>query len=381
MALKKKHEKAALIIDIGATSVGGALVSESHIALPMLQTIVRSPIGVADSPNELLQQTTFALKTLLDSYKTADVGAVRAVVSMPWHEAHIRTIVSSSEKLAQISEKNVALAVSRYQDEKPPKSGNTDVEAVAIHVQVNGYGTALKRIVEGTTLAVNLYESEMNSAARNHLLEPLESAFPNIPVTFNTFPLVSLVALRSILPEKSFSILVVAGETSQLFIVREDGIRHFASFPTGFYTIARAVGGKKDRAVDALSRLALLARGELSDDEEKRVREAFQKAFAPWKSSFNTALEDASEHTPVPQTLYLVAEKEHVPWLKRGLEETDTLKLSVRAVDAPLVQAYVEIGEGEWYDIPLSLSALFFHTTAKEVIGEQQENAVIEYRK
>jgi len=377
--MQKNKSNTTLLIDIGTASVGGALFSISAGHAPRLCKVLRVPIGngTETSRDTLLEYTEAAMKKLMEAYAREMVHRVHIVVSSPWHETHIRTITSSTERPAPVSEKNILRAVSRYQNEKPPLEGNNDIEAVAMRIQVNGYGTALKEHVAGTHLDINFYESEMNDAIQKRFSAPIESAFPHSSIAFNTFPLVSMIALRTILPENNFVVLDIAGEMTELSIVHEDGIRHLASFPIGFFTLARAIASRKDAVGDALSRLALLARGELSEEENARVTAAFEKAFLPWREAFENALRSASEHSPIPQTLYVLSDKEHAVWLKKGIEQKNTFNMSITVIDTPLVQPFVELGDKGSYDIFLSLFALFFHTKKTELIGEAQEQTVI----
>ena len=165
MAQKKKIDL-TLLIDIGTTSVGATLVQVGKTNTPLLTKVTRVPVGsgTSDSRKALLTNTEEALKKLLETYaKGPPPDRIHVVVASPWHEAHIRTITSTSERPVRISEKTVFSAVQKYQNEKPPNEGNVDIEAVAVHVQVNGYSTALQRAISGTDISVNLYESEMRS--------------------------------------------------------------------------------------------------------------------------------------------------------------------------------------------------------------------------
>lgn len=372
---QKNTPDSTLLIDIGTASVGGAFVSIGKNKSPLLSKVTRVPIGsgTLSSRDALVSHAEEALKTLMEKYAKDSPKFVRVVVSSPWHEAHIRTIISTSEKRAYVTEKTVLNTVLKYQNEKPPHEGNSDVEAVATQIKVNGYPTALARGVLGTSISINLYESEIKSAIERTLANPIEKAFPNASLTFNTFPLVATVALRTISNETGFIVADVTGEMTEIAILHDDSIRHLASFPIGFYSIARdSAKNKKSEGIgDTLSRLALLARNELSEEEAARIQQSFEKAFIEWKNAFEEVIQSASEHTPIPRTMYILSDKEPLVWIKRGIEAGNTYALEVIPVNAPLIQTFVEVGESGYYDIFLSLSALFFHTGKANVLGEK----------
>lgn len=376
---KKQKTLSTLIIDIGTASVGAALVSEGSTSIPLLAQVRRIPIGTGSesSRQALLQTAESALKTLLDAYAATPVRNVKAVVAAPWHEARIRTLVSKTERLAPVTKKTLTRAVTRYQDEKPPKSGNVDVEAVALHVQVNGYGTGLARQVMGTRLDINLYESEMSGDIQKRFWSRIESAFPNADISFHTFPLVALIALRSLLAETSFMAIDIAGEMTELSVMHNDTLRHLASFPIGYHTLARELSDDPQAIGDAMSRLTLWARDELDGAPAATLGEAFSRAFSKWQTAFDEVLRAASEHSPIPYPLYMISEKAPLSWFRKGLFEHNTFGVNPVPVDSALLQMHLQIAEGGLYDVFLGLAALFFHTQKTELVGEERGNAVI----
>lgn len=372
MALKKKHEETTLIIDIGTATVSAALVAFPAHQAPRLETIARVPLvsGSETARRALASRLEPAVAELLEKFVKAHPRHVRVVLAAPWFAAAIRTITSSFEKDTPLSERVVQRLLERYRDEKPPRSGNVDIEALAVQVKVNGYPTELARTVSGRELVVNFYESETDAATERSIRRMVERAFPHANISYHTFPLVAAVALRALLNETSFALVDIAGEVTEIAVVHGDGIQHVSSFPIGYFTLARNFGGKKDAVGDALSRLALFGRGELSETETPRAEKAFEKTFAAWLEPFENALKDASNTVPVPQKLFLISDREHVPWLKRGLSAHNTFNLSLEEIGAPMVQNTVALGDAGSYDVFLSLEALFFHTYKAALIGE-----------
>lgn len=377
---KKIKTEGMLIIDIGTASVGAAFVKEGPHDAPLLEHVVRTPIGTGSnsSRDALLTHTEEALKELLAQYSSHVPKDIHVVVSTPWHEAHIRTITSSSEKPTHISKRTALSAVQKYQNEKPPVEGNVDVEAVAIQVQVNGYSTSLRRTVSGKEISINLYESEMSASIHKKFLSIVETIFPNSAIAFNTFPLVAATSLRTVTEQTGFIIADVTGEATEVAIVYNDGVRHIGSFPVGYYSIARSVSIPESEGVaDAMSRLALLARGELAAEEEQRINKAFNESFLAWSNGLKEIISVASEKIPIPRLLYLLSDKEPLTWIRKGAEEQNPYHLHVIPFGAPEIQNFLEVGENAHYDVFLSLSALFFHIANQELIGESKELDVV----
>jgi len=369
---RRTQEEKTLLIDIGTATVSGAVMTEGKGGAPRLHSVMRTPLvsGSETARAALSGRLEPALAELLGKFSKETPKRVRVVLASPWYEAAIRTITSRSEKEVSISDRSVLKAVEQYKNEKPPRSGNVDIEALAVQVQVNGYHSHLVKSVTGKDIAINFYESETDSETEKHLRRAIEKIFPHAHISYHTFPLVASVALRSLLNETSFAFVDVAGEMTEIAIIYEDGIHHLSSIPIGYYTIARAFGSKKSAVADSLSKLALYGREELSSVETGKAAEGFEKAFVPWREAFEKALRAASETVPIPQKLFLVTDREQMLWLKKGIVAKNPFSLSVVEVNAPLIQNAVELGEAASYDPFLALSALFFHTYHRALIGE-----------
>lgn len=362
----------SLIIDVGTAFLSSGLLGKSKTGTPRLENLERSALGNGSdtSRDALIGTVEEALKGILVKYQTKKISHVHVVLAAPWYEAHIKTINSHADKAVSISERTVGRAVEQYKQEAPPKPGNIDVEAVAVEVRVNGYPTEVHEPVQGQDLRINFYESETSEAIAKKITDRIHAVFPHVAISFHTFPLVSLVALRSLTSESSFAIADVAGEMTEVSVVHEDCLVHLGSFPIGYYTIARAVGEGKDNIADALSRLEVFGRNELSNQETGVMGEQFTKAFTAWREAFQKTVREASEVAPIPQRLFLITDREHTLWIRRGVEAENTFSMGVETVSAPYVQNHLELGEGATYDIFLSLSALFFHTYHSALIGE-----------
>ncbi len=369
---KKSASEKSLLIDVGTAFITAGVLSMGGQNGPELSHVERQQLGSGSetSRESMAQLLDESLKILLQKYEKVHLKEVRVVVAAPWHEARIRTIVSHSEKPALISQKTVEKAIEQYKNEAPPKTGNVDIEALVMHVKINGYSTALTKPILGSSLELHYFESEMQQMVAEKIRTAALRAFPHAVVSFHSFPLVSSVALRSLSEETSFVVLDVAGEVTEVSVLYEDGIHHLSTIPQGYYGIARSVATKDAPLPDTLSRLALYARNELTGEEQTSLKEKFEKAFDEWVAQFETTLKSAAEIVPIPQTLFLISDRDVLTWLTKGFERKNTFSLAINPVSAPLVQNMLTIGDQGTYDIFLSLSALFFHTYKKVLIGE-----------
>jgi hypothetical protein len=126
------------------------------------------------------------------------------------------------------------------------------------------------------------------------------------------------------------------------------------------------------KGADSASKLALYARGELSPEEAGTIATAFAAAFKPWMDACEDALKESSEQVPIPRTLFLMSDKEALPWIAKGIVEQGTLHIAPTMVDPTLFQRFVAAGEEGSYDVFLALASIFFHTSVAEVVGENR---------
>lgn len=372
--MKKEFSEKTLIVDIGTAFVTGGIISAGKDRLPHVGKTQRFPLstGTEISKEGLEAILGESLKALSSAYHKESFKHIRVVLAAPWKSARIRSIFSRSDKPVTISERTILRAVSDYKNEAPPESGNIDVEAVAVQVKVNGYPTPLTKNVTGKNLAIQFYESEAGAKIVNLMQAALHGAFPNAAITFHTFPLVSTVALRGLSQEPSFMVVDCAGEATEITVVHEDAIQFLSSFPLGYYGVARAFAGKNGGIGDALSRLLLLARGELRDEDRNAALKKFTAALAPWKTQFAESLAQAAEVAPIPRTLYFISDREPLVWMRPAFEGEHLSGISIEVVTAPLVQNMITLGESGTYDIFISLAAIFFHMYRSNLIGEQR---------
>lgn len=373
---KRKQKKGALILDIGSARVSAA-VSHVRNQAVVLERTADAPIGAGskETREALEKQMLTTLAELVKKYAEDQYTEIRIVVSAPWHHAQIRTIHSKTEKPESISIASIEKVIEQYKNEAPPKSGNVDVEAVAVQVKVNRYSTSLKEPVTGTNTTINLYESEMPQSLQRSIIGVVQKEIPDVRISFHTFPLVSGTALRSMMLQTSFVFIAVGGEISELGVMHQDGIHFLGSIPIGYWTLVRDMGG--DKVGDTRSRLALWIKGELSSDEEQAISKTFTKAFTPWLKEFEDMLKETSTLVPVPRSVFLMSDIEPESWFKKGIEDLGTMNLAATPITAATVQRFVEIGEGSSFDVPLSLAAVFFHIGELTVVGEPEARKMV----
>jgi len=359
--------KSDLIIDVGSGSIGACLLQPAT-GKPSLSFVKRISIGSGSqaSRDNITGLAGEALKTLLPEFKTASVGNVRIVLASPWYSAKITTVATRAEKPVKVSNATMARAVAGYRAKQEnggkPSAGRSPVESVVTQVSVNGYATALKKTVLGTSMRVMLYESEADTAFLKTLTDSVHGMFPHARVSFHSFPFLVFIILRDLRDEQSFVFIDAGGEVTDVAVVFRDSLSFLGSFPRGSASLVRDLSDPQKGLADAASRLSLFVREELSMEEQAAFGPIFTKAAKSWEDELEKMLESARAQVPVPQTTFVTADREELRWFGRVLSDSHGA-FPVRTVllTPDFFQGRITLGDEALYDAFMSLEALFFH--------------------
>ncbi len=364
-------QKSDLVIDVGSGSIGACLMHSSGNAVS-LSLVKRVPIGSGShtSRENITGLAQGALKTLLPEFKTALIHNARVVLASPWYSSKISTIATQSEKPIRISHATVTHAIEGYrakQDKGGKSAARSHVESVVTQMSVNGYATTLKKTVIGSSLKIMLYESEADNAFLKALSDSVHGMFPHARISFHSFPLLVFIILRDMRDEQSFVFIDAGGEITDVGVVFRDSLAFLGSFPRGSAGLMRDLSDPQKGLADATSRLALFVREELSAEEQAAFGPVFAKASNVWGGELAKMLESARAGIPIPQTTFVIADREEVRWFARIFADNpDAFPARPVFLTPDFFQNSVTLGNDAIYDACMSLEALFFHTIHSE---------------
>ncbi len=193
-------------------------------------------------------------------------------------------------------------------------------------------------------------------------------AFPNAKVSFHSFTFVAFAVMRALRDEESFVIADIGGEITDIAVAHHDGLRFIGTFPTGTLAVVRGIA-EKGSVADARSRLALFAKDELSPDETVALSQRFDAAAESWNKSYLSLLEIAVKEVAIPQTTYLFADRDELPWLEKLLNGSHG-PFSSRAIliTPDFFHSSISLGENATYDAFLSVASVFFSLDRRDII-------------
>lgn len=367
-----KKSRTELILDIGSASVGACVATFTKgekIAMELVERVaIQNDSG--DAVGGIQTLTLQALKKTLDAVMpTTHLDRVRVVFAAPWYASEIKVVLSESKKPLKITQATVshALKTERLENSRNRRTGRHPLESVVSQIYVNGYLTTLDSAVQGTELKVHLYESEADSAFVQGVTELIKSPFPRTPIDFQTFPFVAFSMIRATRDEENFTILDIGGEITDCVIGDRGALSFMSSFPKGTRSFVREIAGTGS-ITDALSRLTLFTRGELSPEQTEVFSKVFRDASASWIKGYERVIELARGSTPIPRTIFLMADKEALPWF----EKVFSLQVGNSLVNTVLVapnffEKHITLEKGATHDPFLSIEALFSSVRNSEI--------------
>ncbi len=363
-----------MIIDVGSSSVGACFLERQPGHKPVLSFVKRVPIGkgTEETRENIAQLAVGSLTTLLKDYEQqARPGAVRMVLASPWYASRIKFVTSKAEKPVKISRASIVNTVREYRTKEGAAEAalsGTPMESMVTQVYVNGYPTALKHSVFGTTLRLHLYESAADAAFLERARAAVLKVFPSVKLTFHSFPLLAFIVLRDIRDEENFTFVDAGGEVTDVAVVHRDSLRFLGTFPKGSLFLVRAVASGKSNA-DSASRLSLYARDELSPQEEAVFKKSFDDAIAPWVKDYVDTIAVAQTDTAIPQTTFIAADVEELRWFGRVIESVRGVFPARPILMSPdFFQAHIALGESASYDAFLSVGALFAYEKGEALL-------------
>lgn len=349
-----------LVLDIDSASVGACVLTDG-VERPTLSKVKRMPIGTGAvrETAALVPLLKEALGQLLPLYADTKPARIFTVLASPWFRAQIRTLTSKSERPVRVTENSIERVVSEYK-KKEHSDGGHPLEAVPITITVNGYRTLVEHPVLGTSLGVTMYETATDSALITTVTDALAAFAPHVPVTWHSTPLVYAETILRLSGYEYATVVDVGGEMTDVMILSKRTLGFVGSIPEGSRSVTRTIAGKNPIA-DIASRLVMMTKGDLKDEERASLAEALRTASAGWQKSFNEILLEAGNTIPVPHHVFVVGERDELGWFRRVVEDTSTRGGAPTVVMPEFFNGALAFGDGGSYDASLALAALFFH--------------------
>ena len=369
------------IIDIDSGSIGGALVLFEDAQSPRILYGTRVDIR-PDVSRENPEGLYIALETLRKRLETAGMGAVAVlphrelrvthtniVFSAPWEQTTVSHHTKTFDTETVITDAHVKEQIEEAK--KEIHDSEVAITHTIVHSRVNGYEVHELLGARGKRFETTI----LTSVIQKNILEEATSRIKNIfhfdEIFYRAAPLILFDGIRSIFPhEKEFLFVSIRGEVTEIGMVHGGTFVALNTMPFGRETFLRMVSGDTSASRTSLKEtFSLTKEGLINEERNAILAKRSEGVEDSWKNTFCDVVESMAKNHPLPDTLFLVAERDARSFFGSIIASCDIGRL--RLVDRPFRQILLEekhvapfltISDHAEPDIFIELLSLFSHT-------------------
>ncbi|HAO64683.1 TPA: hypothetical protein DCQ44_01745, partial [Candidatus Taylorbacteria bacterium] len=245
---KKKNAEVSMVVDIGNSSVGVALVSvEKNVAPKILfSTRVHMPMQNKPERERKVLSVTSTLETVMSTVMSQHIPIQCSHIffSAPWYISTTE-VIKAEHETPQIFTHRTIEQITKGVESKLMHSTELKSELVErriIRTKLNGYETSGPNNMKATSVEVVFYASLVSSDILAAVKRVIEKHFHIRHNQVSTFSLAAWSAITSLMPEyRDFFIVDVRGEETDVSLISNGVLLKNTSFSKGKNSLARSV--------------------------------------------------------------------------------------------------------------------------------------------
>lgn len=361
------NEILTLLVDIGSSSVGCALVKIEKGMAPHILATVRENIPFQESlssakfllaMNHALER---ALKTIqlkhpsLHSRREVFISHIFCTLASPWFILKSRNIRISRPEAFEVTEhvlggfldEDIARLKEELKETLPPKD-MVIIEKKIIQIKLNGYD--IKNPYGQTTSRLEAVMTVGVSSAKvvESIKRKLGQFFHTTSVHFGAFPVAAFSAVRDIFPmEKNFLFLDITGEATDVSLVANDLLVGAMSFSRGRNFFIREISTQFHTIhEEAATLFAMFLRNELPSAKQALVGAAVARAEREWLTRFEKVVTTFAGNGALPLRVFFTTDADIAALFSRLVSKAKTDlflsdSLEVQYLDQLIVSKFV----------------------------------------
>lgn len=393
---QKQNEKLVLLVDVGSSSVGVALVliardRAPHVVLSLREDIsfqeVLSSTGFLFAMNHALDKVLKRVSGKMSNPKNslpAPFGEAPAQVfctlSSPWFILKTRQIHITKNAEFEVSEQVLdtfinedIVALREDLKETLPPEDLRIIEKKIIHIKLNGYEIKNPYKQKTSRLEMAVTVGVSSEKVTKSIERKINTFFHTNEVRFGAFPVALFNAVRDIFPnEKDFLFLDITGESTDVSRVENDILSNTISFSRGKNFFIREISARlRTVHVEAESLFAMYLRNELDKKKTAQVAETVAQIEEEWLIRFTKALTKLSENGSIPRKIFFTTDTDIAPLFLNLLNKAKsdyliTKSFEVQYLDQFIVSKYVSFESGVIRDPFVVIEALLAEKITKQ---------------
>ena len=259
-------------------------------------------------------------------------------VSAPWSSAQKREVIYTKKKpfvltkeLAdKLIEKEVGSSLKKNLDYHKHDVVLIDRKTIAVYG--NGYPARNPIGKEMSDVKIDSLITVMSEGTKNTFDHIIEQSFHRGPIfTSNIF--IAYHDIQKSLPDYNDSIVIdVAGEMTEVMIVKKDHLELIGTFPCGINAVIRETARVLDINISKTRKhISLLYAGSLGEDYGGQVQKALKQSYQIWLREFYNFCDDSSKQGLLPNTIILKTYADVMSWFESLLLGSDELSEHIHA--------------------------------------------------
>ena len=325
---KQKSGEVILIVDIGTSSVGAALVAKD--TLPKVLFSTRSQISPQSNPDiqrsfVVIKQTLeLVLKSVVAEGKLFD--KLHLFFSSPWCVSKTSVLKVEHEKPILVT-RGVIDKLTKEAEEKfltESVASGEIVEHSITRTKLNGYEVADPFNKKAKDIEIALFSSVVSAELFAAVREVIHKNFHIKHEEVSSFLLAAFNAISGIMPkERDFMIVDVRSEVTEISLIFDGALTKNIFFPLGKNGLIKAVSDNSNQSLSAaLSLISLALQGDSDSDSKINVARFSETFKKDWVAFYTKSTQEILAGSVVPQTIFLVADQDVEKFFETTLNET-----------------------------------------------------------
>lgn len=322
----QKQNELALVLDIGSSSVGGALFWMQSTGIPKIIFAMREPIPLEEeiSIDKLITLTVKTLNVVVSKICMMGLGRpsrMYCVLSSPWYASQTRVLKLEkntpfifTEKLADsLIQKEIALFKEEYKEkDSHPDNQIRPIELKNMKTVLNGYDTLRPLNQKAKVLEMTIFASVSQEQILKKVEETIERHFHSREIRFSSFVVSSFTVARDMfVNQDNFLLINIGGEVTDISMIKKEIIQESVSYPAGRNFIIRNVAkGLGVSLVEAKSLISLYKDGHMADITEKKAEEVISSIKTRWLKKFQESLSNLTNDISIPATIFITVDQD-----------------------------------------------------------------------
>lgn len=333
----KKDNGFYLVVDVGSESIGAAFVEYETNSNPIIHSTVRQTIPFQENINMdrfivLLQDTLTKVINDKDlNILNIKPNSVIFTLASPWYKSQTKTINLIEDKEFTINEaglnailekeKEIFLKNQITNNKKILNNSEEIIESCITQVKINGYeiSNPINRKTTNADISIYLATSPLNII--DSFKKIVNKKWANVDCAFHSLIFSALNTVRVNFDESSYIIIDIAGEITDISLIRDNIILESISFPLGYRSFVRSLIKKLNLQIDiANSEVSLFFKDELENERKTIFEEVFNKTSHDWSILFTASIKQLSLKYPIPRYINLFTDTEFIKYFDKSIK-------------------------------------------------------------